>query len=300
MKKNIFLIALLVLNLSFAVAQAKNSRKEYTAVDNHTYKKGETLVFGAPARGTQYENIFINDIITTGDYISIFTGGTIEEKSSDNATKEQLSALGNKATIKHFANGIDNNKLVVLKLDDKKEIRAFFDKALQNGEIKSQAQDFQTTADKILANAARGQGDGNGTVKSFSPDFDVKILSVVGDKKAQTITINLLISHKLVHQRVGINSRCSMFDEAKSKCFDYEGNEYPYKEFGLGNEKNTYRAYNIIPTQVPLKAFVTFRQILPSVQGMSFISIPISYRAEDGGDCVSGDLELSNIVIDWK
>ena len=69
MKKNIFLIALLVLNLSFAVAQAKNTRKEYTAVDNHTYKKGETLVFGAPARGTQYENIFINDIITTGDYI---------------------------------------------------------------------------------------------------------------------------------------------------------------------------------------------------------------------------------------
>ena len=128
----------------------------------------------------------------------------------------------------------------------------------------------------------------------------MKILSVVGDKKAQTITVNLLISHKLVHQRVGINSRCSMFDEAKSKCFDYEGNEYPYKEFGLGNEKSTYQAYNIIPTQVPLKAFVTFRQILPSVQGMSFISIPISYRAEDGGDCASGDLELSNIVIDWK
>ena len=80
MKRSIILTALLVLNLSFAVAQAKNSRKEYTAVDNHTYKKGETLVFGVPARGTQYENIFINDIITTGDYISMFTGGTIEEK----------------------------------------------------------------------------------------------------------------------------------------------------------------------------------------------------------------------------
>ncbi|EIW91257.1 hypothetical protein HMPREF1321_1239 [Capnocytophaga sp. oral taxon 412 str. F0487] len=299
MKRKIILTVFLMLNLGFAVAQAKNSRKKYTAVDNHTYKKGETLAFGVPARGTQYENIFINDIITTGDYISMFTGGSVEKKSSDNATKEQLSALGNKATIKYFANGIENNKLVVLKLDNKKEIRAFFDKALQNGEIKSQAQDFQTTADKIFANATRGKGDGNGTVKSFSPKFDVKILSVVGDKKAQTVTVNLLISHKLVHQEVCINRRCSTF-EAKSKCFDYEGNEYPYKEFGLGNKKSTYQAYNIIPTQVPLKAFVTFRQILPSVQGMSFISIPVTYRAEDGGDCTSGDLELSDLVIDWK
>ena len=218
MKRSIILVALLVLNLGFAVAQAKNSRKEYTAVDNHTYKKGETLVFGVPARGTQYENIFINDIITTGDYISMFTGGSVEKKSSDNATKEQLSALGNKATIKYFANGIDNNKLVVLKLDDKKEIRAFFDKALQNGEIKSQAQDFQTTADKIFANATSGQGDGNGKVKSFSHNIDVKILSVVGDKKAQTVTVNLLISHKLVHQKVCL-------DNSRINAFDYEGNE---------------------------------------------------------------------------
>ena len=300
MKRSIILTALLVLNLSFAVAQAKNSRKEYTAVDNHTYKKGDMLTFGTPARGTEYEYIIISDIVSVADYITVFTGGTIEEKKSNNATKEQLSKM-NGSVIKHFANGVQDNKLAVLKYNDNKEILVFFDKALQNGEIKSQAQDFQTTADKIFANkASSGQGDGNGTVKSFSPDFDVKILSVVGDKKAQTITVNLLISHKLVHQRVGINSRCSMFDEAKSKCFDYEGNEYPYKEFGLGNEKSTYQAYNIIPTQVPLKAFVTFRQILPSVQGMSFISIPISYRAEDGGDCASGDLELSNIVIDWK
>ena len=81
MKRKIILTVFLMLNLGFAVAQAKNSRKEYTAVDNHTYKKGETLAFGVPARGTQYENIFINDIITTGDYISMFTGGSVEKKS---------------------------------------------------------------------------------------------------------------------------------------------------------------------------------------------------------------------------
>ena len=299
MKRSIILTALLVLNLSFVVAQAKNSRKEYTAVDNHTYKKGDMLTFGTPARGTEYEYIIISDIVSVGDYITVFTGGTIEEKESNNATKEQLSKM-NGSVIKHFANGVQDNKLAVLKYNDKKEILVFFDKALQNGEIKSQAQDFQTTADKIFANAANGQGDGNGTVKSFSPDFDVKILSVVGDKEAQTVTVNLLISHKIVHQRVCFNETCSLFDVKKSKCFDYEGNEYPYKEVGIGNERTTYSVCNTIPTQVPLKTFVTFKQILPSVQGMSFVTIPVAYRAEDGGNYTCNDLELSNLVIDWK
>ena len=280
MKRSIILTALLVLNLSFAVAQAKNSRKEYTAVDNHTYKKGDMLTFGTPARGTEYEYIIISDIVSVADYITVFTGGTIEEKKSNNATKEQLSKM-NGSVIKHFANGVQDNKLAVLKYNDNKEILVFFDKALQNGEI-------------------RGQGNGNGTVKSFSPDFDVKILSVVGDKKAQTVTVNLLISHKIVHQKVCFNKTCSLFDVKKSKCFDYEGNEYPYKEVGIGNERTTYSVCNTIPTQVPLKTFVTFKQILPSVQGMSFVTIPVTYGAEDGENYTCNDLELSNLVIDWK
>lgn len=258
------------------------------------------LTFGTPAQGTEYEYIIISDIVSVGDYITVFTGGTIEEKKSNNATKEQLSKM-NGSVIKHFANGVQDNKLAVLKYNDNKEILVFFDKALQNGEIKSQAQDFQTTADKIFANkASSGQGDGNGTVKSFSPDFDVKILSVVGDKKAQTVTVNLLISHKIVHQKVCFNETCSLFDVKKSKCFDYEGNEYPYKEVGIGNERTTYSVCNTIPTQVPLKTFVTFKQILPSVQGMSFVTIPVAYGAEDGGNYTCNDLELSNLVIDWK
>ena len=293
MKRSIILVALLVLNLSFAVAQAKNSRKEYTAVDNHTYKKGETLVFGVPARGTQYENIFINDIITTGDYISMFTGGSVEKKSSDNATKEQLSALGNKATIKYFANGIENNKLVVLKLDDKKEIRAFFDKALQNGEIKSEAQDFQTTADKIFANAASGQGDGNGKVKSFSPNIEVKILSVVGDKKAQTVTVNLLISHKLVHQKVCL-------DNSRINAFDYEGNEYYSKAVAVGNAKSGDFSCNTIPTEVPVKSYIVFKQIPPSVKGLKFAAARVGFGPADSWSSEFASLELSDLVIDWK
>ena len=105
-----------------------------------------------------------------------------------------------------------------------------------------------------------------------------------------------MISHKIVHQRVCFNETCSLFDVKKSKCFDYEGNEYPYKEVGIGNERTTYSVCNTIPTQVPLKTFVTFKQILPSVQGMSFVTIPVAYRAEDGGKILNdnGIITMAN------
>ena len=293
MKRSIILTALLVLNLSFVVAQAKNSRKEYTAVDNHTYKKGDMLTFGTPARGTEYEYIIISDIVSVGDYITVFTGGTIEEKESNNATKEQLSKM-NGSVIKHFANGVQDNKLAVLKYNDKKEILVFFDKALQNGEIKSQAQDFQTTADKIFANAANGQGDGNGKVKSFSPNIDVKILSVVGDKKAQTVTVNLLISHKLVHQNVCL-------DNSRINAFDYEGNEYYSKAVAVGNAKSGDFSCNTIPTEVPVKSYIVFKQILPSVKGLKFAAARVGFGPADSWSSeLFANLELSDLVIDWK
>ena len=292
MKRSIILTALLVLNLSFAVAQAKNSRKEYTAVDNHTYKKGDMLTFGTPARGTEYEYIIISDIVSVGDYITVFTGGTIEEKKSNNATKEQLSKM-NGSVIKHFANGVQDNKLAVLKYNDKKEILVFFDKALQNGEIKSQAEDFQTTADKIFANAANGQSDGNGKVKSFSPNIDVKILSVVGDKKAQTVTVNLLISHKLVHQKVCL-------DNSRINAFDYEGNEYYSKAVAVGNAKSGDFSCNTIPTEVPVKSYIVFKQILPSVKGLKFAAARVGFGPADSWSSEFASLELSDLVIDWK
>ena len=292
MKRSIILTALLVLNLSFAVAQAKNSRKEYTAVDNHTYKKGDMLTFGTPARGTEYEYIIISDIVSVGDYITVFTGGTIEEKESTTATKEQLSKM-NGSVIKHFANGVQDNKLAVLKYNDKKEILVFFDKALQNGEIKSQAEDFQTTADKIFANAANGQSDGNGKVKSFSPNIDVKILSVVGDKKAQTVTVNLLISHKLVHQNVCL-------DNSRINAFDYEGNEYYSKAVAVGNARSGDFICNTIPTEVPVKSYIVFKQILPSVKGLKFAAARVGFGPADSWSNEFESLELSDLVIDWK
>ena len=292
MKRSIILTALLVLNLSFAVAQAKNSRKEYTAVDNHTYKKGDMLTFGTPARGTEYEYIIISDIVSVADYITVFTGGTIEEKKSNNATKEQLSKM-NGSVIKHFANGVQDNKLAVLKYNDKKEILVFFDKALQNGEIKSQAEDFQTTADKIFANAANGQSDGNGKVKSFSPNIDVKILSVVGDKKAQTVTVNLLISHKLVHQKVCL-------DNSRINAFDYEGNEYYSKAVAVGNARSGDFICNTIPTEVPVKSYIVFKQILPSVKGLKFAAARVGFGPADSWSNEFESLELSDLVIDWK
>lgn len=49
-----------------------------------------------------------------------------------------------------------------------------------------------------------------------------------------------------------------------------------------------------------MKASVTFKQILPSVKGLSFVSIATSFRAYDDGNLEYKNLEVSNISINWQ
>ena len=49
-----------------------------------------------------------------------------------------------------------------------------------------------------------------------------------------------------------------------------------------------------------MKASVTFKQILPSVKGLSFVSIATSFRAYDDGKLEYKNLEVSNISINWQ
>ena len=49
-----------------------------------------------------------------------------------------------------------------------------------------------------------------------------------------------------------------------------------------------------------MKASVTFKQILPSVKGLSFASIMTSFKAYDGGLSEYKNLEISNVNINWQ
>ena len=191
-------------------------------------------------------------------------------------------------------------KYAILRYTDGKEIAIAIDEALNMGEVVSQTAGFHTTVDKMKASDTNASQE-NGTVKSFSPKFKVKLLSVTGNKVEQTVTLEFLISHKLVHQKV-----CFINDDYPTiisgiKAYDFEGNEYFVKNMSVGKNNDTFfAACNKIPTEVPMKASVTFKQILPSVKGLSFVSIATSFRAYDDGNLEYKNLEVSNISINWQ
>lgn len=301
--KKIALLLLMVLNFGSLSGQSfKNSRKEYVAVDNHTYKRGDAISFGSPSRGKTYGTILIKDIVTVRDYIDTMNGTEIGKKETVNATEEDLAKL-TRPIIKTFKEEMVDGKVVkyaILRYTDKKEIVIVIDDALRMGEVVSQAADFQTEADKMKTSDTNTNQE-NGTIKSFSPKFEVKLLSVIGNKVEQTVTLEFLISHKLVHQKV-----CFINDDYPTiisgiKAYDFEGNEYFVKNMSVGKNKDTFfAACNKIPTEVPMKASVTFKQILPSVKGLSFVSIATSFRAYDDGNLEYKNLEVSNISINWQ
>ncbi len=108
------------------------------------------------------------------------------------------------------------------------------------------------------------------SVKSFHPNFSLKLVSAEGNSHDQTVTLTYLVSHKMVHQNV------CLAPESKSKLFDYNGNEYNAKKVIVANENNksTYVTEwmfcNKIPTNVPVKLTVIFNKILPSNKEFSY------------------------------
>lgn len=202
--KKIALLLLMVLNFgSLSGQSSKNSRKEYVAVDNHTYKRGDAISFGTPSRGKTYGTILIKDIVTVRDYIDTMNGTEVGKKETVNAMEGDLAKL-TRPIIKTFKEEMVDGKVVkyaILRYTDKKEIVIAIDDALRMGEVVSQEAGFQTVADKMKTSETNTNQE-NGTIKSFSPKFEVKLLSVIGNKVEQTVTLEFLISHKLVHQNV--------------------------------------------------------------------------------------------------
>jgi hypothetical protein len=125
------------------------------------------------------------------------------------------------------------------------------------------------------------------TVKSFDPNFEVKVLSIIGSINEQTVTVTFLISHKLVHQNV------SFYPYGENGLlYDFNGNVYGFKSYDSQNDK--------IPTKVPVKKSITFKQILPEVKKFSFMSLKVNFRPIENYNNESGSIEVSNLKVDWK
>jgi hypothetical protein len=134
------------------------------------------------------------------------------------------------------------------------------------------------------------------TVKPFSDDINVQIISCRGDKAQQTVKLEIILSHNLPHQEMCVN-----IGEKDASAVDELGNTFAAKEGIIGMKSTTYGYIcTNVPTDVPTKSNVTFRNILPGTDKLKFITVKYGYRNADGGmEWKIGFLEIRNISIKW-
>ncbi len=131
-------------------------------------------------------------------------------------------------------------------------------------------------------------------IKSFSDLIDIKITSVKGSPDEQTVKINFLISHEQVHKEIQI-------DVSYSKAYDFKGNELSAKNAGIGEKSGRYSISNKVPTNIPIKAFVTIKNVLPSTEIFKLVSIRFEHKNYDSDNFTNrtkGNLEINNLKID--
>lgn len=136
----------------------------------------------------------------------------------------------------------------------------------------------------------------NVTIKGISESIDIQIIDCIGSSDQQTVTINFVISHSMVHQEMCIN-----IDNDDAKAYDIQGNEFLAKFGNIGNTSSTFNcACNKVPTDVPVKGSIVFRNVLPSCEFLKFVTIKFGYKNEDGGSSwTKSNLELRNLKIEW-
>lgn len=141
----------------------------------------------------------------------------------------------------------------------------------------------------------------NARIKSFDPNFKIEVSNVIGFKEQQVVDVVFVISHNKVHQEVCIN-----FSSKDLQAYDEQGNIYDASHAGIGLSHGAnsggYFSYKceIVPTEIPVKAVVRLRKILPTVDTIKKLIVKIGFKDADGGQYIYEKLEFDNLKITWK
>lgn len=131
------------------------------------------------------------------------------------------------------------------------------------------------------------------SVASFSSQFDIKVLSCVGDRGAQTVKFEYTIHHKKVNQKVFVQSD-------KSNAFDEIGNTFSVKEMQLGTYLHPSYALFVIPTDLSVRGSILFRGVIGGTNAFKLIQFEVSTEDADGGEhSIKGMVDIRNLKIDW-
>lgn len=271
----------------------KKIKTPITAIDNHVYSIGDSLSIGFPSKGEifQYVGIykFESGLSTATKVIGVLAGDKVE-KNEIVLAKKDLSKL--KAKIIHFQD-IKNTLFASLEYKDGYRILIQLNDALKSREIISNSKEYN---DKFLENTTADINSDKTIIKSFDSEFKLQLVSCVGNKNDQTVTVNLLVSHKLPHQKISFGTTTG----DNNLVYDFSGNSYPLKSVIFGSSNQLAVHGGKLPTNVPVNISLTYKQILPEIKELSFLTSNFSFGAFDGYRLEKGVLEISNLKIDWK
>ncbi|WP_158837669.1 hypothetical protein [Polaribacter sp. L3A8] len=311
MKIKITLFCLLISSITFSQFPGERTKEPQTGPDKNIYKIKDVIQLGNALSGETFRNVFAYKHKSVFDNIDdalaldvVPSYEVFEDKDNNMMIKGQYiipvskEYNGFKGKIKYFKRVKSENNyytFAILKIPNSQiRLAVPLQSAILTGEMISKDKNF--IAKEIEENEILDKID----IKSFSNDYDLKLLSCKGDKNTQQVRIEFLIKHKKVHQKVCFEGKKYITSDETS-AFDFNGNEYKANESIVGSKKSSYVTCNKIPTNVPLKASVNFIKILPTVEKLSFVTIKVEYRDFDGTyKNNKGNIEIQNLDIDWE
>lgn len=307
MKNFILSLAILIVSLNcLGQFPGRKTQKPFSAVDEHIYKVGDEISLGYATRGNMFENVYIYDFKSGfeqfSEVLDILNGQSngSQQSSIVEAPKEFNLFKGKILYFKEVTTDNSGKKVkitvAIMSADSKRQLAVNINDALIKREMISLNTDFIKRQNKDASDFTSDEMH----IKSFNSNFNVKVISVEGNKDEQTVKVTFLITHNLPHQMLS-------FYMEESKAYDFSGNIYNPLSIEIGDKsENSYRVYNKIPTNVPVKAAITIKKVLPEIQSFSFLTINVYFipYADFTPYSSFGEktetIEVNNLKIEWK
>lgn len=127
------------------------------------------------------------------------------------------------------------------------------------------------------------------TVNSSLKNLDFKLLSAVGDRNTQSVTITFLVANKGLNQKVYI-------DRFGATAIDVIGNGGSISEISVGSETH----FGTLYTNASVRVKLTFNSIMPGMEMFNMVAFKMSSVDENSRvSPVKEQVEVRNVPIIW-
>lgn len=314
MLKYSFTFLLFLFEASFAQAQISGkSVSSFTTQSGTVLHVGDTVRVGRGS-GTNgsFKYIFIPSNVFTGSpqkfFTSNFTGSTARINDLK-ATNSSTYGTQTVAVIK--GEGLLSGCIVINPAEDAGELRT---KPVQRSVAASAAPVSANVTDELIklkqlldakvltpaeftaqknrllkqqADVAPSKISEVSEKSQTANEIYFKVVSAVGNRKDQTVTVTLRITNK--------DANKATFNTNVRSCTSDEGDVFTLRSSAVGAGANI-----TLFTDAPVKATYTFAGILPKISSIKLLAVPFGYINQASNSYEQGQIELRDISIIWK